>query len=231
MENIGFPTENISITVSTYDYLRKNIIFGKIKPGQKLNEYKLSKKLNVSRPPLREAFRLLEKDGLVINIPRKGVIVSELSVRDFEETSQIREMCECYAIDLLKTTNSTDLSQLISALDSASALNVPLNTVEAETSFKYIENHLDFHKNLVVSAANSQLNSIYNLVSLKLIRYQFIYFQSAHTDQYSLEYHERILEYLKKREYEQAKEELKRHIDHIVQLVRNIIVNETNSLE
>ena len=213
--------ENLSIAARTYDYIRKNIIFGKLKPGLKLNENQLSEMLNISRPPLREAFRLLEKDGLVVNTPRKGVIVSELSVKDYEEISQIRDMCECYAIDLLNSLNSVDLSEIVSSLDKTPVLPVPLNSVEPELLFNYIESHLEFHKSLVKSAGNSQLSSIYHLISLKLIRYQFIYFKSADTEQYSIEYHKRVLEYLKNGDYVQAKEELRKHINYTVELVKS----------
>ncbi len=80
-------------------------ITGELKPGQKLNECGLSEELGISRPPLRETFRILEKDQLVVAIPRKGTYVTELSIRDFEEVCQIREMVECYVVDLLKISN------------------------------------------------------------------------------------------------------------------------------
>ncbi|MBW2123631.1 MAG: GntR family transcriptional regulator, partial [Deltaproteobacteria bacterium] len=64
------------VTKSLVDYLRTQIITGNLPPGQKLNEIRLSSDLGVSRPPLREAFRILEHDRLVASIPRKGTYVT-----------------------------------------------------------------------------------------------------------------------------------------------------------
>ena len=77
--------EILSVTESALQFLRRRIIIGELKPGQKLNECSLSEELGISRPPLRETFRILEKDQLVVAIPRKGTYVTELSIRDFEE--------------------------------------------------------------------------------------------------------------------------------------------------
>ena len=90
----------LNVTSSILQFLREKITVGELKPGHKLNELSLSADLGVSRPPLREAFRILERDHLVLNIPRKGTYVTELSAKDFADISQTREMIECYCIDL-----------------------------------------------------------------------------------------------------------------------------------
>jgi DNA-binding GntR family transcriptional regulator len=104
--------EILNVTGSVLQFLRDKIITGELKSGQKLNENALSSSLGVSRPPLREVFRMLEKDRMVINIPRKGTYVAELSLKDYEELSQVREMMECYAIDLLKASNIRNLPKV-----------------------------------------------------------------------------------------------------------------------
>jgi DNA-binding GntR family transcriptional regulator len=52
----------MGVTQSVAQYLRENIFSGELAPGQKLNELELSSRLGVSRPPLREAFRILENE-------------------------------------------------------------------------------------------------------------------------------------------------------------------------
>ena len=88
--------EILNVTASTLEFLREKIITGELKSGQKLNETSLSVTLGISRPPLREAFRLLEKDHMVVNIPRKGTCVTELSIKDYGEVSQVRQILERY---------------------------------------------------------------------------------------------------------------------------------------
>ena len=148
--------------------------------------------LGISRPPLREAFRLLEKDHLVVNIPRKGTFATELSTKDYEEVSQIRQMIECYAIDLLKTSNVKGLSKVDLALDRASKLPMPLNTVEPVELLNRIRVFLEFHNSLVESSGNSRLNDIYHSITFNLARYQFIYFHIHGTAQHSLDDHKKI---------------------------------------
>ena len=129
--------EILNVTTTALQVLREKIITGELKSGQKLNETGLSVKLGISRPPLREAFRVLEKDHMVVNIPRKGTYVAELSVRDFEELSQTREMIECYTIDLLRASNIRNLPKVTLAINRALSLPLPLNTVNPEQLLNY----------------------------------------------------------------------------------------------
>lgn len=214
-----------NVTGSALQFLREKIITGELKSGQKLNESNLSVKLGISRPPLREAFRVLEKDHLVFNIPRKGTYVAELSVRDFEELSQVREMIECYAIDLLKASNIRNLPKVTVALNKALSLPNPLNSVDPEELLNRIKVFLDFHTSLIESSRNSRLTYIYNSIGFNLARYQFIYFYIDGTAQHSLSDHKRILEFIKNGNYDEGREELRKHIHYAVELVKNRILH------
>ena len=65
--------------------LRKAILTGKLKPGDRLTEVKLGKLLGTSRTPIREAIRLLELDGLVTIVAGSGARVSRMTVEDLQE--------------------------------------------------------------------------------------------------------------------------------------------------
>ena len=80
-----FAMEIIGVTRSAFHYLRAKIITGELPAGQKLNENQLSSLLDISHPPLREAFRLLEHEHLVVNVPRKGICVTTVSREDLRE--------------------------------------------------------------------------------------------------------------------------------------------------
>jgi len=217
--------EILNVTASVLQFLREKIITGELKSGEKLNEAAVSVKLGISRPPLREAFRILEKDHMVINIPRKGTYVAELSARDFEELSQIREMMECYAIGLLKASNIRNLPKVTLALNKALNLPMPINSVDPERLLNHIRVILDFHTGLVESAGNSRLTYNYHSIGLNLARYQFIYFDISGAAQRSLDDHMRTLELIRNGDYDQAKEELRKHINYTVELVKNRILH------
>ena len=68
-----------------FNTLRQAILRGELKPGERLMEIALSQRLGVSRTPVREAIRMLEQEGLVIMIPRKGAQVAEISEKDVKE--------------------------------------------------------------------------------------------------------------------------------------------------
>ncbi|WP_312856947.1 GntR family transcriptional regulator [Anoxybacteroides rupiense] len=73
-----------------YEYLREEIMNGRIAPGERLIEEKIAKKIEVSRSPIREAIRLLEKDGLVIVNKRGGVTVFHPDISHFQHLYECR---------------------------------------------------------------------------------------------------------------------------------------------
>ena len=72
-----------------YEILRDEICRGEYPPGTRLQELDLTEHLNVSRSPVREALRQLVSDGLLLEIPNKGVYVKEFTVKDIEEADRL----------------------------------------------------------------------------------------------------------------------------------------------
>ena len=94
--------------------LKDDICEGRFAPGQWLQENELAERLCVSRSPIREALRQLASDGLVVEIPNKGVFVKEFTARDIEEIFDLRVLLEDYAISKLQHHLTTaDMQQLI----------------------------------------------------------------------------------------------------------------------
>jgi DNA-binding GntR family transcriptional regulator len=74
--------------------IRENIISGQLKPGNKLRETEICKWLQVSRTPIREAFRVLQSEGFVTHSPNYGVVVACLGVDDVAHLYRIRSALE-----------------------------------------------------------------------------------------------------------------------------------------
>jgi DNA-binding GntR family transcriptional regulator len=86
-------------TQTVHDELRRLILEGELAPGAELSQLELSRRLSVSRTPLREALRLLEREGLVISGgPHRLVTVSPLSMEDLDSLYSMRTMLEALAI-------------------------------------------------------------------------------------------------------------------------------------
>ena len=80
------------------EILKKRIIDGRLAPGLAINEDEFAKDLRVSKTPLREALRQLEREGLVENIPGRGSTVTHISFQDIREIFELREIIECGAV-------------------------------------------------------------------------------------------------------------------------------------
>jgi len=217
--------EGVSLTSTVVETLREKIIIGELKPGHKLNEIDISMNLGVSRPPLREAFRILEKDNMAVSVPRKGTYVSELSLKDFIEVSQTREMLECYCMDLLKAADVRSLPKSESALKKAAALQSRLKTTDEAELLLLIRVMHEFHVGLVDAAGNSMLSRIYDSIGYTLARYQHIYFHIDEAARHSLEDHHKVLDLVRDGNFDQAKEELRKHIHYTVDLVKKRIIH------
>ena len=87
-----------TIREQVYQILRDDICQGVYAPGTRLQEVDLAENLNVSRSPVREALRQLAADGLLLEIPNKGVYVKEFTAKDIGEIYDLRVMLESYGI-------------------------------------------------------------------------------------------------------------------------------------
>lgn len=83
-----------SKTSMVYKSLKRKIISLELSPGSPINEANLALALGVSKTPLREALRELERDGLVENVATRGSVVSHITLREIRDVFQIRELIE-----------------------------------------------------------------------------------------------------------------------------------------
>jgi DNA-binding GntR family transcriptional regulator len=104
-------------------FLREAILQGDYKPGQPLPQKELTEQLDMSPTPIREAFRILEAQGLLERVPYKGAYVAEVSPEESEEISVIRSALEGLATRLavpnLTAENIANLEALVDEMESA----------------------------------------------------------------------------------------------------------------
>ena len=80
-----------------FQTLRQAILYGELKPGERLMEVHLAERLGVSRTPIREAIRKLELEGLVVMIPRRGAVVASITEKDLKDVLEVRRTLEILA--------------------------------------------------------------------------------------------------------------------------------------
>ena len=90
----GNLEKKISLKEKAYQIIKLEITNGNIKPGLFLTEEKLSKNMNMSRGPVREALNRLEKEDFITIIPHRGAMVSNITAQEVEDIFRIRELLE-----------------------------------------------------------------------------------------------------------------------------------------
>lgn len=98
MDTVGATHRTLRQTVA--DEIHTMITTGELAPGERLVEDRLAEALGVSRNPVREAIRLLEKTGLVEVIPRRGAYVTTIDLDDLRQLLAVRQRLEGYAAEL-----------------------------------------------------------------------------------------------------------------------------------
>ena len=115
-------TESRPIREIAYDILKKAIITGEIPAGERIVETEYADRLHISRTPLREALRKLERDGLVEYVMRRGVVVHAFTTEDVDQIYTIRNSLEMltlpYIIEDATAKDIADLREKLAAMDS-----------------------------------------------------------------------------------------------------------------
>ena len=194
--------------------------------GQKLNEVELSAELDVSRPSLREAFRILEQKHLIVNVPRKGSYVAEISIDDFTALYHAREMIECYAVDLLEVSGKRELPKVEAAIEITNNLILPADN-DPKQKLEHLQSLVVFHYRLVEACDNKHILRFYDTIASNLARYQFIYLYKPNLSTDSHEDHRRILHHIGLGEYSEAKAILRNHMSRYSALMHSLMTEET----
>ena len=94
------PLDRATLSHAATARLRDMIVEGRIPAGSRLNERVLTEELQVSRTPLREAFKILAGEGLVELLPQRGAVVASLSIADIDATFEVMADLEALAGEL-----------------------------------------------------------------------------------------------------------------------------------
>jgi DNA-binding GntR family transcriptional regulator len=201
----------LGVTESAVRLLRQEIITGKISPGTRLNEIELSNRYGISRPPLREAFRKLEVEYLVENVPRKGTYVTEISQEDCKQVYFTRRVIEGAAVDAIAQNKSRNLTAMRMAMNAGMPAVSP-DQSDVPAIISYYKAVAGFHWKLIEASANQWLVHCYRSIDATLARYQIIYLAVPGTRQHSVKRHRDILQLMEDGKFEEAKECLDAHI-------------------
>lgn len=158
-----------TLTTAVAGYVKEAIVRGEFAPGSRLPEVGLAAQLQTSRGTVREALRTLADGGLIQIVPRRGVFVSQLSVRAAWEITSLRALLEPYAARLAleaSSSNSAIQQEVLAAfevLKQAVLTGDPVNVADADVAF---------HRSVFARCGHEML--LNQLLSLQALSYRIV---------------------------------------------------------
>ena len=181
------------------EMLRAAITGGQFAPGQRLVEKDLCDSMGVSRPSVREALRQVESEGLIVTIPNRGPIVSQLSVRDVASIYEVRGALEALAAQLF-STNASD--EQVKDLDAAvTQLEVAYKTSDVE---KIVVAKRIFYDVLMEGCGNNILPTLFRTMNARVTQLRRVSLSSPKRATISLREIRAVLRAIKQRNPEAA---------------------------
>ena len=183
-----------SIREQVYEYLKEEIVSGKIKEESRIVEEEYALKLNVSRTPLREAIRMLELEGLIEGREKGGVVVPKITKKDVEEVIKIRMALEAVIFEeIFEKVTEGDIKKLEKNIDKVQLIIE--NEKESLEVFKYFS---DFNKTLYNIADLPRVVNLINNLNLYLKKFRKISIENSNRRLSAHKDHVKMVEFIKK---------------------------------
>ncbi len=164
-----------TVANATYERLKHDIIFGKLKPGAKLKLETLKDDYAASVSTLRETLNRLTSEGFVSAAEQRGFFVSPVSADDLNEIANLRVLLECHALreSLQKGDDDweADVAGAYHKLSTAEALMKARNDADLETWKEY---DWQFHLSLIRACNSTNLLGLHATLFGKYLRYQIL---------------------------------------------------------
>ena len=149
--------------------LRDAILSGKISTGERLNESVLARDLGLSRIPVREALQKLQEQGLVVDAPRRGKFVVNLSEEEIQKINSLRLILEGEALRLCRAKMSaeglSDLAKIVDKMDhSRDVLEIDASALD-----------IQFHRTLWQHSGNEYLAKMLESITIPLFAHRVLW--------------------------------------------------------
>ncbi len=195
-----------SLRCDIVETLTDAILSGKLQPGERLNESKLARHLQVSRAPIREAMQYLQQMGLALSRPNRGMFVVDLDDEDIQKINSIRVILEGAALRLcrarLDAAGEKKLSKLIERLEEPKEL----------PRHQSVRLDLEFHRTIWTLTGNQHLERALTSLATPVFAHAVIRFTSNKRLRHIMYSHRPILEFLQGKSQASAEEVMREHL-------------------
>ncbi len=159
------PTQSLAEQIA--ENVAQAIIAGDYPPGRRIQEQVLAAKFQVSRGPIREALRILEKEGLVQILPRRGAQVTKLTVEEINDIFEIRASLLGLAAKLATKRNDPEINKKFDQ----EARRVAASVRNRESADEYVMHTHRMNLFLAESSNNKQLHAMIYSLAKQTLRY------------------------------------------------------------
>lgn len=215
-----------TIAEQVYDLLKKKILYHEILPGERLLEVALCESLKVSRTPVREAFRLLQQDGLVERVPQGGVQVTDLSLEDLKEVSALRTVLEVYAAELAcDKITERDIEKLEKLMQKTAEMIIAEQEGKVIDVAEFSGLNTAFHDIICDAAQSTYLSKILCIVRLPILRFRPVSLEDKNHRTRGWEEHKSMIKMLKNRDKKGLKKLVEKHVSDVGEAVAKTLAS------
>ena len=200
--------ESRPIREIAYDVLKKAIITGEIPAGERIVETEYADRLHISRTPLREALRKLERDGLVEYVMRRGVIVHAFTTEDVDQIYTIRNSLEMLTLPyIIENATAEDIASLREQLAEMDKL-MQKDDVEAISPLAR-----EFHTELTAISGKNRILRVIEGQDEYIRRFSAMAIKQENLRSAAHEEHHRLVDLVEKRDLPAFESLMKQHIE------------------
>jgi DNA-binding GntR family transcriptional regulator len=216
-------SDYIPLRENAYELIKRMILKGYFKPGERLIENQLSKKFGVSRTPIRESIRKLAAEGLVEITPKGGTKISKLSKNDIDEIYEIRDVLESFAAEKAASIiTDREIGSLEKSLEDAekALLNKDMKRM-AQIDTK-------IHNLICKSSKNNRLFQLVDVLCTNITRHRELILETPGAGKEAIAGHREIINALKKRNKKATRKSVHDHIMRGREILLEIISTNEN---
>jgi DNA-binding GntR family transcriptional regulator len=208
------------------DELRRAIVAGRYRPGQRVGQEEIAERLGVSLAPVREALRALEQEGQVVYRPRRGYFITELHVEDLQEIYALRALLEERAVrHALPTLDDDALERIeLAARDCAAAAE--RGDVAAE-----LEANRRFHFGMLESPDQIHTMRLIRLLWDSTEAYRAMYYNSPEERRKTIEAHDEILGAVRRKDVDEVVAALNEHREQALRVLTSVLGGDDLNLQ
>jgi DNA-binding GntR family transcriptional regulator len=204
--------------------LRRAIVGGDLRPGQRVIQEDLAERLGMSVAPVREALRVLEQEGQLTYRPRRGYFVTELRVEDLEEIYGLRTILEERAVrHAVPMLDAEALDRVVLAAKDC------MDAAEAGDVAGELAANRRFHFGVFDAADQPHVMRLIQLLWDSTEAYRAMYYNSPAERRASVEAHDRILDALRASDMDRLVAELDAHRQRGLDVLRDLLTPEDGS--